>query len=92
MKNALDWLVSGEEFVSMPVMLINTSPRAHHAQEALREVITTMSGVIIEKSCLSIPLLGSDLDAVGIVQNETLRGKIESHLRVFHAEIQALGA
>lgn len=92
MKNALDWLVSGEEFVSMPVMLINTSPRAHHAQQALREVITTMSGVVMEQSCLSIPLLGSSLNTAEIVQNKAIREKLESHLRIFCAEIQALGA
>ncbi len=37
MKNLLDHLVSGEEFVDKPVVLINTSPRANHAQLALRE-------------------------------------------------------
>lgn len=35
MKNALDWLVSGTEFIHLPIMLINTSPRASHAQVAL---------------------------------------------------------
>ena len=48
LKNALDWLVAGEEFVNMPVALLNTSPRASHAQKALREVIKTMSGDICE--------------------------------------------
>lgn len=32
MKNALDWLVSGDEFPSKPIMLVNTSPRASHAE------------------------------------------------------------
>jgi chromate reductase len=70
LKNALDWLVSGEEFPNMPVALINTSPRASHAQEALREVIRTMSGNVIERACISVPLLGSNLDAEGIVRHE----------------------
>ncbi len=69
MKNALDWLVSGEAFPSMPVALINTSPRASHAQAALREVTTTMSGQIIESASISIALLGSGLDADGIVDH-----------------------
>ena len=42
LKNALDWLVSGAEFPYKPIMLINTSPRASHAQEALKEVLITM--------------------------------------------------
>ncbi len=88
MKNALDWLVSGEEFVHMPVMLINTSPRAHHAQEALREVITTMSGNIIENACLSLPLLGSGLDTAGILQRGDFREALKLHLLDFCEEIK----
>ena len=72
LKNALDWLVAGEEFVHMPVALINTSPRASHAQAALREIITTMSGRIIEEACVSVPLLGSDLDAAAIVNSSRI--------------------
>lgn len=88
LKNALDWLVSGEEFVGMPVMLINASPRAHHAQDALREVVITMSGSIVEQACLSIPLLGSGLDSAGILQNEKLHTPLKSHLQTFCEEIQ----
>lgn len=88
MKNALDWLVSGKEFVYMPVMLINTSPRAHHAQDALQEVITTMSGNIIEKACLSLPLLGSGLDAAGVLQSGDFYAALKSHLWAFCEEIQ----
>ncbi|MGF6231050.1 NAD(P)H-dependent FMN reductase [Inquilinus ginsengisoli] len=39
MKNALDWVVATGEFVDKPVALINASPRAHHAQEALTETL-----------------------------------------------------
>lgn len=69
LKNALDWLVSGEEFPYIPVALFNTSPRASHAQAALREVIKTMSGNIIEKASISLPLLGSNYDANDIVNH-----------------------
>lgn len=92
MKNALDWLVSGEEFVSMPVMLVNTSPRAQYAQASLREVITTMSGDIIDEACLSIPLLGSNLDTEGILLDRTLRRVLESRLLTFCAAIRARAA
>lgn len=88
LKNALDWLVSGEEFVGMPVMLINASPRAHHAQEALREVVITMSGSIVERACLSVPLLGSGLDSAGILQDEEFHASLKSNLQVFCEEIQ----
>ena len=83
MKNALDWLVSGEEFVNIPIMLINTSPRASHAQQMLREVVVTMSGVIIEKSCVAIPLLGTTLDAQGIVADVKLSYMLKTGLQQF---------
>ena len=67
MKNALDWLVSGNEFVDKPIMLINTSPRASHAQASLREVLTTMSGKLVEKAHVTIPLLGSPLELDGVL-------------------------
>src|SRR6187455_908910 len=35
LKNALDWLVGGEEFVYKPVALFNASPRSNHAQASL---------------------------------------------------------
>ena len=90
MKNALDWLVSGEEFVYMPVALINTSPRASHAQAALREVVKTMSGNIIEKACVSIPLLSSNLDADGIVNDQAISASLKSSLIDFCTEIEKL--
>lgn len=92
MKNALDWLVSGEEFIHMPIMLINTSPRAHHAQDALREVVVTMSGCIVDSACLSLPLLGSGLDLAGILHNTEHSDSLQSHLRIFCEAIKVTRA
>lgn len=80
MKNALDWLVSGAEFPCMPIMLVNTSPRASHAQEALKEVLATMSGNVVAESCVSIPLLGSELDVGGILEITSISGTLRSGL------------
>ncbi|WP_431686567.1 NADPH-dependent FMN reductase [Hahella sp. NBU794] len=93
MKNALDWLVSGEEFVYLPVMLINTSPRASHAQAALREVVATMSGRIIDNACVSVPLLSSNLNVEGIMQSPEIAGPLQQGLQQFvvgiHAQAEA---
>lgn len=59
MKNALDWLVSFEGMVGKPVALFNASPRAHHADEALREVLRTMSATAVPLASPTLPLLGS---------------------------------
>jgi len=61
LKNALDWLVSFEPFANKPVALLNASPRAHHADASLREILKTMSAELVEPASISIPLLGSAL-------------------------------
>ena len=87
MKNALDWLVSGEEFVYKPIMLINTSPRAYHAEAALKEVLVTMSGAVIESACVSLPLLGSTLDVSTIVKTPALSAPLKEKLLTFYDSI-----
>lgn len=81
-KNALDWLVSQEAFVNKPVAVFNVSPRAHHADDALRETLRTMSARIVEPACLSLPLLGAHL-----AENE-----MATHPLVAPALIEALQA
>ncbi len=44
MKNALDWLVSFEPFVYKPVAVLNTSPRAQHADAALHRAALACYG------------------------------------------------
>lgn len=88
MKNALDWLVSGVDFPYKLIMLINTSPRASHAQESLREILKTMSGIVVEKASVSIPLLSSDLNVSGIVKNIEISNALMAGLKNFCAEIE----
>lgn len=66
-KNALDWLVSFPPFYLKPVAVLNAAPRAHHADDALRETLHTMSARIIEPASIGIALLGSGLDEDGMV-------------------------
>ena len=88
MKNALDWLVSGVEFPYMPIMLINTSPRASHALEALKEVLVTMSGIIIDSACVSVPLLSSNLNKEGILANHEISNTLRRGLVEFASQIR----
>jgi NAD(P)H-dependent FMN reductase len=87
LKNALDWLVSGDEFPNIPIALYNTSPRASHAQAALREVLSTMSGNIIESASISVPLLGTNLDVDGIINNPELSRLIIDNIQLFREKI-----
>ena len=59
-KNLLDWLVGSLEFPGKPVVLINTSGRgSHHAQDALHEVLRTMSARLLDEVSTIIPLSGA---------------------------------
>lgn len=87
LKNALDWLVSGDEFPYIPVALSNTSPRATHAQSALREVISTMSGNVIESATITLPLLGTDCDVNGIIDNDEMSHHIIEKINIFKNKI-----
>lgn len=80
-KNALDWMVGNESFVNKPVALFNASPRAVHAQAALRETLTTMSAHIIAPACIAVPILGSGLDEYGIQNHPEFRSAILGALR-----------
>lgn len=79
-KNTLDWLVSFEPFVGKPVAVLNASPRAHHADSALRETLKTMSAVIVEPASVSIQLLGTKLDEDGMVEDLLVSSAIKSCL------------
>jgi len=83
-KNTLDWLVSFEPFVHKHVAVLNASPRAHYADEALRETLKTMSAVIVEEASISIPLLGAKLADEGMVQDAAVSAAIRGALASLH--------
>src|SRR5208283_2353006 len=63
LKNALDWLVASETFPGKRVVLINTSPRAYHAQASLREILATMSARLLADAFVTLPLTGKTVTA-----------------------------
>jgi chromate reductase, NAD(P)H dehydrogenase (quinone) len=58
-KNALDWLVSFEPFACKPVAVLNASARAHHADDALREILKTMAAIIVEPATVQVAPQGA---------------------------------
>jgi NAD(P)H-dependent FMN reductase len=85
LKNALDWLVSGSEFVDKPVALLSASSRSTYAFEALRTTLTTMSGRFVTEASITVPLLGRNLDAPAIGADrelaQSLRGALDALCR-----------
>ena len=59
-KNLLDWLVGDPAFPGKPVALLDTSGRdAHHAREALTDILATMSARVLGGACVTAPLPGA---------------------------------
>lgn len=84
LKNALDWLVSSEEFINKPIALLNASSRATHAHAALTEVVKTMSGQIVDAASLTIPITpGKTLNKAEIISDPKLSGLIHTVIEEF---------
>jgi chromate reductase len=72
LKNALDWLVASDCFPGKAVALINTAPRAFHAQSALREVLGTMAARLLPEAFAILPLTGRVVTAEDILADPGL--------------------
>jgi chromate reductase, NAD(P)H dehydrogenase (quinone) len=90
MKNALDWMVGNESFVHKPVALINAASRAKHAQEALREIVTTMSARLVQEACLLLE--GSVVAPGGVVNQLAVNARLAQSLSVLRAAARGAGA
>jgi chromate reductase, NAD(P)H dehydrogenase (quinone) len=88
LKNALDWLVGSFEFPNKPVALINTSSRATHAQASLMTTLQTMSARIITDASITVPLLGTTLNADAIVSDPSLAAPLREAITAFVRTIE----
>lgn len=86
-KNTLDWLVSCEVFVNKPVAVLNASPRAHHADAALRETLKTMSAVIVESASQTIPLLGANIAESDMAETPAIAHAIRASLAALYGAV-----
>jgi NAD(P)H-dependent FMN reductase len=85
-KNLLDWLVGALEFPGKPVLLLNTSARgSHHAQDALMEVLTTMSARLLSAEPLPVRLPGAGCGVEAVLAGEDRRREIEVALGMLAA-------
>lgn len=92
LKNALDWLVSDPRVVNVPVGLLNASPRSQHAMPSLAETLRTMSMAVIAAACITVPVMGRDLDAVAIARDEQLRSALSEALHALVLAARERGA
>jgi NAD(P)H-dependent FMN reductase len=89
MKNALDWLVSFPPVAGKLVAVLNASPRAHHADDALREILRTMSLNLVEAASIKLPLAGANLDEQAILGTPAIAGVIAAALAALRDAAQA---
>ena len=85
LKNALDWLVSAGEMLYKPIGLLNILPRSIYAYESLREILATMSTLLIPGALVELPLPRSMLSAETIAANPEIADRLRSvltHLRI----------
>lgn len=80
MKNALDWLVASLEFAGTPVALINASPSSEFAQPQMREILTVMSGEVVDAASLTIPLQGGKMTAAEVAADPAMSAKLRTTL------------
>jgi chromate reductase len=90
LKNALDWLVASFEFPNKPVALINTSPRAIHALASLTTTLETMSARVVSDASVTLPLLGTTLDADNIVATPAIAQPLHDAIAAFVSAIERM--
>ena len=91
-KNTLDWLVSFEPFIHKPVAVINASPRAHHADDALRETLRTMSAGLVGERSFAVELLGAQMSEDTMVASPAVVAVVFDAVAALRAEIDRQGA
>ena len=80
-KNLLDWLVGGVEFPHKPTLVLNTSARSsHHAQDALLEILRTMSARLVAVEPLAVALPASGCTVEDVLEDAERRAEIGAAL------------
>jgi len=90
MKNALDWLVGGSEFIDMPVALINATPPAAYSQASITETLTVMSAHLVAAASIELPLRGRKLDAAGIAADPGMAEALRAAIAAFVEAIPSI--
>jgi len=87
-KNLLDWLVGSLEFPDKPVVLWNASARgSHHAQDALREILRTMSARLLESPSVTVPLSGAGCEEGDVLADPSQVALVRGSLGVLAREL-----
>ena len=88
LKNALDWLVASETFAGKPVVLVNASPRAFHAQAALLEILATMAARLLPEAFATLFLTGRTATADDVLADPQRARRLKESLDALIAALK----
>ena len=84
LKNAIDWLVSGDLVIAKPIALVHASHRGDDMLAALRLVLSTISSRFNEELFLRFPFMKMEPEAIAdAVRQPINRGPAEAFLQEF---------
>ncbi|HKR76282.1 MAG TPA: NADPH-dependent FMN reductase [Rhodanobacter sp.] len=87
-KNLLNWLVGSLEFPGKPVLLLNASARgSYHAQEALAEILRTMSAELLGAQTFPVALPGAGCTAEQVLASAERCAELRAVLACLAAEL-----
>lgn len=84
LKNAIDWLVSGDQIVGRPIALVHASHRGEDMLQALRAVLSTVSAAFNAGLFLRVPVLGLEPQQVAdVLRSQAHRAEADAFLAGF---------
>lgn len=84
LKNAIDWLVSGDLVIAKPIALVHASHRGDDMLAALRLVLSTISSRFNEELFLRFPFMKMEPDAIADAVRQPVNcGPAEAFLQEF---------
>lgn len=91
-KNALDWLVGSVTFPGKPVMLMFGSSASVHAPASLREILRTMSAVLVPEADVTVELRGKSPTPEDVTSDPVVAAEIRRGVDAFVRRIEELRA
>ena len=90
LKNAIDWLVSGDDIVHKPIALLHASHRGDDMLAGLRTVLATITDRFAGDIFLRLPLMKLEpADVLKAVEAAENRSRVQAYLQAFSAYCMA---
>ena len=90
LKNAIDWLVSGDEIVHKPIALLHASHRGDDMLAGLRTILATITDRFAGDIFLRLPLMKLEpADVLRTVETAENRFRVQAYLQAFSAYCMA---